>query len=78
MNMKKTGGIILTAVGAVMFLYNAGFIYSLDWSIVWPVILMVIGLALSCRKRHHGSCGGCGSCGTGDHKCEGGTCKVCK
>lgn len=76
--MKKTGGIILAAVGAVMFLYNAGFIYSLDWNIVWPVILMVIGITLSCGKRHHGSCGGCGSCGTGDHKCEGATCKVCK
>lgn len=83
----KFVGIILVVVGITMLLVNSGVVAAVTWSIIWPVILIALGLASSVDlkgKLFHGMCGGCGSkmCGGCDkgseeHKCEGATCKVC-
>ncbi len=78
----KITGIILTWVGIVAFLRSMGFIEVIDWSIVWPVALIVVGIILKKYKR----CTSCnnslcmiGGCAKADgHKCEGADCGVCK
>ena len=75
----------MVTVGVVYLLLNAGLIFEITWSIVWPTLLIAMGL--SCFGKRHGwgmwkdkgcgsnMCGGCGS--SEEHKCEGSTCKVC-
>ncbi|MFZ2303448.1 MAG: DUF5668 domain-containing protein [Minisyncoccia bacterium] len=77
----KIAGIVLVWVGVVAFLKGLGIIRIVDWSIIWPVLLIVIGLSLK-YVNHSMVCaigGKCNSCGKGDsHKCEGANCGMCK
>ncbi len=66
-------------VGIISLLRNMGFIEVIDWSIVWPVLLIVLGMILKKYKRctscNSGMCIG-GMCGKADsHVCEGPNCK---
>lgn len=45
------GGAILIIIGLYFLLRNLGFLGGLDFSLVWPVILIVIGLFLLFKKR---------------------------
>ncbi len=45
------GGAILIVIGLYFLLRNLGFLGGLDFSLVWPVILIVIGLFLLFKKR---------------------------
>lgn len=69
----------MVTVGVVYLLLNAGLIFEITWSVVWPTLLIAVGL--SCFGKRHGwgmwKGKGCGDCGKGEHKCEGGTCAVC-
>ncbi len=68
-------------VGVVALLKNMGIIEVIDWSIVWPVLLIALGMILkkynrctSCNRR---ICIG-GMCGKAEsHTCEGQDCKKC-
>lgn len=40
----QVSGIIIATIGIVIFCQRQGYI-SLDWSVIWPVILIVIGLS---------------------------------
>ena len=45
------GGAILIIIGLYFLLRNLGFLGGLDFSLVWPVILIIVGLFLLFRKR---------------------------
>lgn len=47
-------GLILIIIGLVFLLQNLGFVSEGAWSIIWPAILIVIGLALVCKRKNHG------------------------
>lgn len=68
-------------VGALYLLQNLGVIAPITWSIVWPVIIIILGVALK-HNKHGMMCGmggKCAPCGKGDsHKCEGDDCGTCK
>ena len=70
----KITGLILVFVGIVAFLKNTGIIFEFDWSIIWPLLLIVAGIIV----KHLGSCHGCyknASC----ESCKNGTCTTnCK
>jgi hypothetical protein len=44
-------GIIILAIGVVFLLKNLGVIAENTWDIIWPVVLIAIGLKLTLRKR---------------------------
>jgi predicted membrane protein len=47
---NRTAGIILSLVGALFLLDGLG-IFDFDWMYVWPVIIIIIGLAFIFRQR---------------------------
>ncbi|MDP1538470.1 MAG: DUF5668 domain-containing protein [bacterium] len=47
-------GLILIIIGAVFLLQNFGYIAEGAWSIIWPVILVVIGLGILLKRKDHG------------------------
>lgn len=68
-------------VGALYLLQNLGIIRIIDWSVIWPVALIILGISLK-HFKHGMMCGvggRCGVCKVGDdHKCEGEGCGTCK
>lgn len=76
----KIGGLVVMWVGVVYLLKNMGFIEMVNWAIVWPVILIILGSAMKhgCRGMCFGK--GCGWCkgGMSEQKCEGGMCGMGK
>ena len=47
-------GIILIIIGIVFLLQNLGYISEGAWAIIWPAILIVIGLGVIFKRRSHG------------------------
>ena len=47
-------GLILIIIGGVFLLKNLGFITEGAWSIIWPAILIVIGLGILLKRRDQG------------------------
>ncbi|MFA6918719.1 MAG: DUF5668 domain-containing protein [Patescibacteria group bacterium] len=41
----------LIIVGAIFLLKNLGIISGVAWGVVWPVVLIVAGLAIFFRKK---------------------------
>lgn len=81
----KTVGIALVWIGVLYFLKNTNYIDVIDWNVVWPVILIIVGSSLKhCKPWKHcgmgGKCGmsGCGKCGDDGHTCSGADCAQCK
>lgn len=72
-------------IGGLYLLQNLGFLLpagrTIDWSIIWPAALIILGVAIK-HNKHSMMCGmggKCGMCGVGDsHKCEGADCGTCK
>ena len=52
-------GIALVVVGAVFLLQNLGYISASAWGIIWPVIIIAVGLSMICKKTGHCGCGCC-------------------
>ncbi|MFA5997155.1 MAG: DUF5668 domain-containing protein [Candidatus Paceibacterota bacterium] len=77
----KVAGYALLWFGVLALMKNVGILRVVDWSVIWPVLLIVAGLSLK-HCKHGMMCmagGKCGMCGKGDgHKCEGDNCNVCK
>ncbi|MBU2635126.1 hypothetical protein KJ841_01465 [Patescibacteria group bacterium] len=46
--------LILIIIGVVFLLQNFGYISEGAWSIIWPAILIVIGIAVLLKRRDHG------------------------
>jgi len=47
----KTSGIILIAVGGIFLLPKLGFFYFNVWNVFWPVILIIVGVAILLKHR---------------------------
>lgn len=47
-------GLILIIIGAIFLLQNLGYISEGVWSIIWPAILIVIGLGMLLKRKGHG------------------------
>ncbi|MCK4352222.1 hypothetical protein KAW65_02320 [candidate division WOR-3 bacterium] len=41
---RVTGGLIILIIGVIFLLRNLGIIQQPAWSVMWPTILIVIGL----------------------------------
>jgi|WetSurMetagenome_2_1015567.scaffolds.fasta_scaffold88827_2 hypothetical protein len=50
-------GIAIVIVGAVFLLQNLGFISASSWNIIWPLLLIFIGVSMICKKKGHCECG---------------------
>lgn len=79
---KNIVGYTLVWFGVIALLKGLGVIRFVDWSIIWPVILIVAGLSIK-HCKHDMMCpwgGRCGMCDNkvSDHKCEGPDCATCK
>lgn len=44
-------GLLAILVGILFLLKNTGYITSLQWDIVWPIILIYLGIAAIARNR---------------------------
>jgi hypothetical protein len=44
-------GIIFVAIGVAFLLENLGIYIGIKWGIVWPLILIMIGLHLVIKKK---------------------------
>ncbi|HYU17133.1 MAG TPA: DUF5668 domain-containing protein [Chloroflexota bacterium] len=51
MDRRTTGGIILVALGLVFLAATTGLIQQSMWRDFWPVILIVVGVAVMVRRR---------------------------
>jgi hypothetical protein len=47
-------GTILIVLGAVLLLKNLGIIQAATWDVLWPVLLILLGVALLKRKGTRG------------------------
>ena len=71
-------GIILVVIGALFLLKNLGIFTDVSWNIVWPIVLIVIGLAAIVKKAHGCGCGcNCFLCKNGWGEGKGDDCKTC-
>ena len=47
-------GLILLIIGTVFLLQNLGYISEGAWSIIWPAVLIVIGLGIILKRKDRG------------------------
>jgi len=47
-------GFILIIIGSVFLLQNLGYISEGAWSIIWPAVLIVIGLGIILKRKGQG------------------------
>jgi hypothetical protein len=52
-------GIALVVVGLIFILQNMGYISASSWGIIWPALLIIVGISMICKKSGHCMCG-CG------------------
>ncbi len=43
--------VVLIVLGAVFLLKNLGIMPGIQWEIVWPIVLIVLGISLLFKKR---------------------------
>lgn len=48
---------VLIIIGLIFLLENLNLIPGLNWSVIWPVILILAGLCLMKKKCGDGCCG---------------------
>jgi len=51
-------GIIVLVIGVMFLLQSTGVIAGSVWAIFWPILLIIIGLAIIFRRKHCWCCGG--------------------
>ncbi|HAO64433.1 TPA: hypothetical protein DCQ44_00430 [Candidatus Taylorbacteria bacterium] len=64
-------GLVIVFAGFIFLMRNLGMIPAdaLDWSILWPIFIILLGLIVIGKgHRHHMKC----------HPCKGETCEDCK
>lgn len=44
-------GILLVIIGAVFLLKNLGLMAMVNWDLIWPIVLIVIGVVMIYKKR---------------------------
>ncbi len=61
-------GLIIILVGTLFLLRNVGILFDMDWGLLWPLIIILVGLGmLKDGSGHKGWC-----------TCWGGQCDKCK
>jgi hypothetical protein len=60
-------GIIVVLVGIVFLLQSLGIIAGISWDIIWPTLIILLGLMMIKRRSLHWHC--CGKC---DKECKAG------
>ncbi len=81
-------GLIVILVGVLYLFKGLGYITSVDWSILWPTLTIIIGTAIllrSTRYHHYGHVGGkwntmcdCDSCEGNKCVCDCDSCEDCE
>ena len=61
-------GLFLAIIGAIFLLQNLGYITADAGSVIWPVVLIVLGLSLVFKKKRGHCCGPWCWHGNHDHK----------
>lgn len=51
------GGIILILIGGVFLLKNMGLLEGVEWGILWPIALILLGINMLLKKRYCVNCG---------------------
>ena len=76
----KIASIVLTWVGVMYLLKNIGIIQAFNWNIIWPFLVIMLGLSMKhCKHSMMCAVGGkCPACEAKNHKCEGENCGECK
>jgi len=44
-------GIALIVLGAVFLLKNLGLLAMINWDIIWPIVLIAVGMAMAAKKK---------------------------
>ncbi len=74
-------GLIVILIGAMFLLKNLGIIDMTQWSILWPIIVLLLGISIVLRKTCRCNGRGCAKCedtwSEGGCGCECGFCKEC-
>ncbi|OIO31040.1 hypothetical protein AUJ77_00880 [Candidatus Nomurabacteria bacterium CG1_02_43_90] len=63
----KIASIVLIWVGIIYLLKSIGIIQVINWSIIWPVLIIILGFSIK-HYKHSMMCavgGKCGACETG-------------
>ena len=79
-------GIIILFFGVIMLLNSLGLLAGISWNVVWPIVVIMIGLSIMLRNDRNGGMswrwGGCcghGKCADGCvGACKDGVCKTCQ
>jgi phage shock protein PspC (stress-responsive transcriptional regulator) len=50
----RSAGLVLVVLGILLLSANAGFFSFIDWNLIWPVIVIALGLALLARQTDWG------------------------
>jgi hypothetical protein len=50
----RSAGVVLVVLGILLLSANVGFFNFIDWNLIWPLIVIVLGLALLARQADWG------------------------
>jgi hypothetical protein len=59
--------VLIIAIGIVWLLNNLGIISTSVWALIWPIVLILVGVSLVCGKKGCALCS-CGLCKKHDDK----------
>jgi hypothetical protein len=60
-------GLIIILIGTLFLLRNVGVLFDMDWGLIWPLIVILLGLSMLKTDGKKGWC-----------TCWGGKCDDCK
>lgn len=69
-HMRSFGTFIFT-IGVLLFMNNLGWFDAIQWNIVWPIILIVVGIWIVLRSKRRCACSRlCKVAGICDAECD--------
>ena len=45
-------GVALIVLGAIFLLKNLGLLAMVNWDIIWPIVLIAVGVAMMVKKKN--------------------------
>jgi len=57
-------GLTLIVIGAIFLLQNLGYLTSDAWDVIWPLLLIILGLSMIIKRKRgwHGPWCWCSAC----------------
>lgn len=46
-------GLFVLLVGMIFLLKNLGYLATIDWGIIWPVLLIALGLSIMANRSYY-------------------------